>query len=306
MNMNLHSIHGHNAHGMNSPTSSPTANDFPSHSMSSLSHSHHTHHAHVQHSHPHPLSRQHSFHQQQQQQQHHGNGMSGRSSERSSTSSTPLQSSPSPASMSTSISMDMDLYDDGPCDPPVCSRGAVKRQRMDDSLDGPGQAGPGSLNLSIGVNANGHGSPSAPDSLGLISAVSSPGAGPGGGANNLVVPKKGNMRARSDSAPLGYVSSGGGLSGLHSHTWGATHGHGMGGGHGLGAANGHNPMNLNGHSIAGRPRSGSGMMPPRIAIPSIGGMGRPGVNAGHSSAATSGPPTPMLSMSHVHAHQVGR
>jgi len=297
MNMNLHSIHGHNAHGMNSPTSSPTSNDFPSHSMS-LSHSHHTHHAHVHHGHPHPLSRQHSFHQQQQ----HANGMSGRGSEKSSTSSTPLQSSPSP-SMSTSISMDMDLYDDGSCDPPVSGRGAVKRQRMDDHLDGPGQAGPGSLNLSI--NANGHGSPSAPDSLGLISAVSSPGAGPGGGVNNLVVPKKGNMRARSDSAPLGYVSSGGGGLSGYSHTWGAAHGHGhgMGGGHGLGGANGHNPMNLNGHSIAGRPRSGSGMMPPRIAIPSIGGMGRPG---GHSNAATSGPPTPMLSMSHVHAHQVGR
>lgn len=275
--MNLHTIHG-----LNSPTSSPTTNDFP------FSHAPHVaHHGHPQGGHaPHPLSRQHSFHHQQ-----NGIAISGRN-DRSSASSTPLLSSPSPGSLSTSISMDMDLYDDGSCDPPpVSGREGAKRQRLDDSLDGT----PG-LGLSM-VNVNGHGhgpgsSGSSESNIGLLSSVSSPGAGPcGPGLNSLTVTKKNSMRARSDSAPLGYMSSGGGL-GLHS-PWGHTHG--LNSGHPLGAGPG-----MNGQSIAGRPRSGSGMMPPRIAIPSIN-IG--GVNRG--PLGSSGPSTPMLGMPHPHGHVGG-
>lgn len=282
--MNLHTIHG-----MSSPTSSPTTNEFP------FSHAHHvSHHGHAHGGHgAHPLSRQHSFHHQQ-------NGsiaISGRT-DRSSTSSTPLASSPSPGSLSTPISMDMDLYDDGCCDPPpVSGREGAKRQRLDESLDAAGAPCVG-LGLSIGVNGHGHGSGSSGSSdhgsnLGLLSSVSSPGAGPAGqGLNGLSIQKKSNMRARSDSAPMGYVSSGGGL-GLHS-SWGSAHPHGLSTG----------PLSsLNGHSISGRPRSGSGMMPPRIAIPSIniGGVNRP-----PGSAGASGPPTPMLAMAHPHGHSGGR
>jgi hypothetical protein len=109
--------------------------------------------------------------------------------------------------------------------------------------------------------------------------------------NGLTVPKKGSMRARSDSAPMGYAS-GGGL-GLHS-PWAHPHCLSSGQPHPLGAGPG-----MNGHSISGRPRSGSGMMPPRIAIPSVNiGLGR-----GPGSAGVSG--NPMLAMSHGQGH-VGR
>jgi hypothetical protein len=280
--MNLHTIHG-----VSSPTSSPTTNDFPfshTHHVSLHGHGHgHGHHGHG--AHPHPLSRQHSFHRP-----HNGISISGRT-DRSSTSSTPLPSSPSPGSLSTTMSMDMDLYDDGSYDPPpVSGREGVKRQRLDESLDATRTPG---LGLCIGVNVNGHGhgpgsSGSSESNLGLLSSVSSPGAGPtGAGLNNLAVPKKSNMRARSDSAPMGYVSGG---MGLHS-SWATAHTHGLSCGH-PGAGQG-----LNGHTMVGRPRSGSGMMPPRIAIPSINisGMSRgpPG------SAGASGPSTPMVGMGHV-------
>ena len=262
-------------HGMSSPTSSPTTNDFP------FSHSHHlTHHGHAHGGYPqrHPLSRQHSFHQ----------NFAGRT-DKSSTSSTPLPSSPSTGSISTSISMDMDLYDDGSCDP--AGREGVKRQRLDESLDGTGTPG---LSLSI-VNGHGPSGPSEPN-MGLLSSVSSPGAGPiAPGLNNLVVPKKSNMRARSDSAPMGYVSSANGGLGLHS-TWGsAAHPHGLTTGVG-----GH-PLGLNGHTGSGRPRSGSGMMPPRIAIPNINNGG---VNRGPPGSA--GANGPSASMFHAHGHVVGR
>lgn len=200
--------------------------------------------------------------------------------------------------------MDMDLYDDGCCEPPpVSGREGTKRQRLDESLDAAGTPGIG-LGLSIGVNVNGHGHGSGSSgssdhgsNLGLLSSVSSPGAGPvGQGLNGLSIQKKSNMRARSDSAPMGYVSSGGGL-GLHSSWGSAAHPHGLNSGHSLGGSS------LNGHSISGRPRSGSGMMPPRIAIPSIniGGVNRP-----PGSAGASGPPTPMLPMAHPHGHGGGR
>ena len=280
--MNLHTIHG-----MSSPTSSPTTNEFP------FSHPHHvSHHGHAHGGHgAHPLSRQHSFHHQQ-----NSIAISGRA-DRSSTSSTPLASSPSPGS----LSMDMDLYDDGCCDPPpVSGREGAKRQRLDECLDAAGPPGAG-LGLSIGGNVNGHGhgpgssgSSDHGSNLGMLSSVSSPGAGPAGsGLNSLTVQKKSNMRARSDSAPMGYVSSGGGL-GLHS-SWGA---------HGLSSGHSHGGSALNGHSISGRPRSGSGMMPPRIAIPSINiGVSRPG--APGSAGGASGPPTPMLTMAHGHGHVGG-
>lgn len=263
------SMNSHSIHAVNSPTSSPTTNDFP------FSHSHHlSHHGHAHGGYPqrHPLSRQHSFQQ----------NFAGRA-DKSSTSSTPLPSSPSTGSISTSMSMDMDLYDDGSCDPP--GREGVKRQRLDESLDATGTP--------LSMNGHGPSGPSEPN-MGLLSSVSSPGAGPiGPGLNNLVVPKKSNMRARSDSAPMGYVSSASGGMGLHS-TWGSgAHPHGLTSGH---------PLGLNGHNGCGRPRSGSGMMPPRIAIPSInmgGGVGRgpPGSASGNGSPA---------SMFHAHGHVGGR
>ncbi|KAJ3492418.1 hypothetical protein NLJ89_g11246 [Agrocybe chaxingu] len=97
LSMNLHSIHS-----LNSPNSSPTTADFPSHSH---------------HQHPHSLSRQHSF-------QH----VASSNYRGESTSSTPLPSSPGSGSIS------MDMFDDGSCDPPPPSgRNSAKRQRLDDS-----------------------------------------------------------------------------------------------------------------------------------------------------------------------------
>jgi hypothetical protein len=271
LSMNIHSIHG-----LNSPTSSPTTSDFP-HShvhphphAHAHSHSHNHSHSHSAHHGAHPLSRQHSFHHPHSASTTTA-AMSGRT-DKTSTSSTPLQaSSPSPGSMSTT--MEMDLYDNGVCDPPhVSGRGSVKRQRLDEngscngSQQQQGGGASGGLSLSIGVvGINGSGGSGAiePSNMGLISSVSSPGGlvGDNGSSHGLAVPKKNsNMRARSDSAPMGYLcsSGGGGGGGLHSQhpsSW-----LGMGGGGGTG---------LNGHGVVGRPRSGSGMMPPRIAIPSM-------------------------------------
>ncbi len=264
LSMNIHSIHG-----LNSPTSSPTTSDFPhSHGhphphAHAHSHSHNHSHSHSAHHGAHPLSRQHSFHHP------HGastttSAMSSRT-DKTSTSSTPLPSSPSPGSISTT--MDMDLYDNGVCDPPhVSGRGSVKRQRLDENgscngsqqgVGGGGASGGLSLSIGVGINGSGGSGPVEPSNMGLISSVSSPGGLVGDG---LTVPKKNsNMRARSDSAPMGYLysSGGGGGGGLHSQHHSSWLGLGGGG------------TGLNGHGVVGRPRSGSGMMPPRIAIPSI-------------------------------------
>ncbi|CAA7265168.1 unnamed protein product [Cyclocybe aegerita] len=203
LSMNLHAIHN-----LNSPSSSPTTADFPSHSH---------------HQHPHSLSRQHSF-------QH----VAGSNYRGESTSSTPLPSSPGSGSIS------MDMFDDGSCDPPPPSgRNSAKRQRLDDSSLG--------INVNMGsmggVNVNG-------DSMSMMSSVSSPGSGPGGGLANLTVPKK-SSRARSDSAPMGYAHVSSGLGSMAS--WSQPNGIGSGG-------------------VVGRPRSGSGMMP--RGIPNIGTMTR--------------------------------
>ncbi|KAF8909240.1 hypothetical protein CPB84DRAFT_1834305 [Gymnopilus junonius] len=134
-----------------------------------------------------------------------------------STSSTPLQSSPG--------SISMELFDDGTGDPPPSGRSSNKRQRIDESGTG------------VGVN-------NSPDSMSMMSSVSSPGSNTGPGIAGLAVPKK-SSRARSDSAPLGYAGAlwqQGGLSGP------------------------------SGPGVMGRPRSGSGMMP--RGIPNIGNMTR--------------------------------
>jgi hypothetical protein len=214
LSMNLHSIHG-----LNSPTSSPTAADFPSHNI----HSHHGGHG------SHPLSRQHSF-------QHMTRGESS--------SSTPLPSSPG--------SISMDLFEDGSCDPPS-ARAGTKRQRLDEN---GASANANGLNISVNSSMGGVGNDSG---MSMMSSVSSPGGGnPNGGLSSLTVPKK-SVRARSDSAPLGYVSNATGLP-----SWGAGPS-GLGGG---GLSGG-----MNGMGGIGRPRSGSGMMP-RVAIPNIGTMSR--------------------------------
>ena len=257
LSMNIHSIHG-----LNSPTSSPTTTDFPHSHVHPHAHAHnHSHnhsHSHSAHHGAHPLSRQHSFHHPHSASAT-TTAMSSRA-DKASTSSTPLPSSPSPGSISTT--MEMDLYDNGACDPPhVSGRGGVKRQRLDEngSCNGSQQGASGGLGLSIGVGINGSGGsgPIEPSNMALISSVSSPGGlvGDNSSSHGLAVPKKNsNMRARSDSAPMGYLcSSGGGLHSQHPSSW-----LGMGSGGGL-----------NGHGVVGRPRSGSGMMPPRIAIPSI-------------------------------------
>jgi hypothetical protein len=95
LSMNIHGLQN-----MSSPSSSPTAADFPAS---------HMHHGHGQHT----LSRQHSFHMNYQ---------------RDGTSSTPLPSSPG--------SISMDLFDDGTGDPPPSGRGSTKRQRLDDNSVG--------------------------------------------------------------------------------------------------------------------------------------------------------------------------
>ena len=163
--------------------------------------------SHMHHGHPHQphsLSRQHSF---QHIASYRGD----------STSSTPLQSSPG--------SISMELFDDGVGDPSPSGRSSVKRQRLDENGTG------------VGVN-------NSPDSMSMMSSVSSPGSNTGPGIASLTVPKK-SSRARSDSAPLGYAGAlwqQGGLSGP------------------------------NGPGVMGRPRSGSGLMP--RAIPNIGTMTR--------------------------------
>lgn len=161
----------------------------------------------------------------------------------------------------------MDLFDDGSCDPPPSGRPSTKRQRLDDGVNGGGGGGIAGL-----VGGGGGGGGNAPDSMNLLSSVSSPGTGGNIGLASLTVPKK-SSRARSDSAPLGY----GGASGLM-HSWQqqqqqqggmATSGAGVGGG------------------SQGRPRSGSGMVP-RL------GMGR----SGNAS-------TPLLSITTVESGMGG-
>lgn len=163
--------------------------------------------SHMHHGHTHQsLSRQHSF-------QHVG-GFRG-----DSTSSTPLPSSPG--------SISMELFDDGTGDSIPSGRGSTKRQRLDEN---------GTAN---GIN-------NSPDSISLMSSVSSPGSATGPGIANLTVPKK-SSRARSDSAPLGYAGAlwqQGGLSSGGQQNQGGI----------------------------GRPRSGSGLVP--RGIPNIGNMTR--------------------------------
>lgn len=159
-------------------------------------------HMHHGHAHqPHSLSRQHSF--------QHISSYRGDSA-----SSTPLQSSPG--------SISMELFDDGTGDPSHSGRSSTKRQRLDESGTG------------VGVN-------NSPDSMSMMSSVSSPGSNTGPGIANLTVPKK-SSRARSDSAPLGYAGA----------LW--------------------QQGGLSGPSVMGRPRSGSGLMP--RGIPNIGNMTR--------------------------------
>ncbi|KDR80900.1 hypothetical protein GALMADRAFT_1113959 [Galerina marginata CBS 339.88] len=165
----------------------------------------HMHHGHAHQSHS--LSRQHSF--------QHVTSYRGETA-----SSTPLQSSPG--------SISMELFDDGSCDPPPSGRGSTKRQRLDESGAG------------VGVNGI-----NSPDSMSLMSSVSSPGSGTGPGLSSLTVPKK-SSRARSDSAPLGYAGA----------LWQQG---GLGGGGG-------------GPTGMGRPRSGSGLM--TRGVPNIGNMTR--------------------------------
>ncbi|KAF9528904.1 hypothetical protein CPB83DRAFT_288718 [Crepidotus variabilis] len=229
LSMNLHSIHG-----LNSPTSSPTAADFPSHNM----HSHHGGHG------SHPLSRQHSY-------QHMARG--------DSSSSTPLPSSPG--------SITMELFDDGSCDPPS-GRTSTKRQRLDES--GSSVSGPGNgLNISINSSMGGVGPES---NMSMMSSVSSPGGvGASGGLASLSVPKK-SVRARSDSAPLGYVTPG-------MHSWAASPS-------GLGSA-GLAAGGMNSMGGAGRPRSGSGMVP-RVGVPNIGNMSRNNGQGGQPLLSISG------------------
>ncbi|PPQ63110.1 hypothetical protein CVT24_005821 [Panaeolus cyanescens] len=164
LSMNMHGMHS-----LNSPNSSPTATDFPSH------HHHHNHHQN-HHGHPHSLSRQHSF----QHVAGYGRG--------DSTSSTPLPSSPG--------SMTMDLFDDGSCDPPPPSgRSSTKRQRIDEG------------GIGINVNVNGMGGTDGLALISSVSSPGTGPSGSGqGGLANLTVPKK-SSRARSDSAPMGYHTS---------------------------------------------------------------------------------------------------
>ena len=166
----------------------------------------------------------------------------------------------------------MDLFDDGSCDPPS-GRPSTKRQRLDDGVNGGGGGGIAGL---VGGGGGGGGGGNTPDSMNLLSSVSSPGTGGNIGLASLTVPKK-SSRARSDSAPLGY----GGASGLM-HSWQqqqqqqqggmATSGAGVGG---------------QGNGSQGRPRSGSGMVP-RL------GMGR----SGNAS-------TPLLSITTVESGMGG-
>ncbi|KAF8875593.1 hypothetical protein CPB84DRAFT_1838755 [Gymnopilus junonius] len=163
--------------------------------------------SHMHHGHPHhfhSLLRQHSF---QHISSYRGDSMS----------STPLQSSPG--------SISMELFDDGTGDPPPSGRSSSNRQRVDESRTG------------VGVN-------NSPDSMSMMSSVSSPGSNTGPGMASLAVPKK-SSRARSDSTPLGYAGvlwQQGGLSGP------------------------------SGPGVMGRLRSGSGLMP--RGIPNIGNMMR--------------------------------
>ncbi|KAF8637488.1 hypothetical protein AX17_002792 [Amanita inopinata Kibby_2008] len=190
-------------HSVNSPSSSPTATDLPSHL-------HHPHHPHPHHNPSHPtLSRQHSI-------QHISFSRGPGGPDGLSSSSTPLQASPR--------SMSIDLFDDnagGTCpatgtplagmsDPSSSGRGGTKRQRLSNGDGAPGPCLNGSS-----------------DSLSPMSAVSSPGTGTagmaigGGGLVGVAVAngKKSTSRARSDSAPLGYGFGGltswqGGLTGI--------------------------------------------------------------------------------------------
>ncbi|KAF8900818.1 hypothetical protein CPB84DRAFT_1836505 [Gymnopilus junonius] len=98
--------------------------------------------SHMHHGHPHhfhSLSQQHSF---QHISSYHGD----------STSLTPLQSSPG--------SISMELFDDGTGDPPPSGRSSSNRQRVDESGTG------------VGVN-------NSPDSMSMMSSVSSPGSNTG-------------------------------------------------------------------------------------------------------------------------------
>jgi hypothetical protein len=213
----------------------------------------HYHHQHGHHGH-HP--QQHHGHSRQHGFQAGNSGGNGYSRTGDSNSSTPLPSSPG--------SISMDLFDDGSCDPPPSGRASTKRQRLDDG----GSVGTNGINGGIG---GGGGPGSSSDAMGVLSSVSSPGSG---GANNglvtLTVPKK-SSRARSDSAPLGYGSVGTAM-----HSWQQQQQGGMG------ASGGGN----------GRPRSGSGMVPPRVGM--SGGMGR----SGNAS-------TPLLSITNAESDMGG-
>ncbi|KAH9479279.1 Heat shock factor protein 4 [Psilocybe cubensis] len=159
LSMNMHTMHT-----LNSPNSSPTAADFPSH----------MHHGHA-------LSRQHSF--------QHVNGFRG-----DSTSSTPLPSSPG--------SISMELFDDGSSDNIPSGRGSTKRQRLDEngtanginnssdsislmsSVSSPGSGtGPGISSLTVPKKSSRARSDSAPLGYGAAlwqqGGLSSGGGGPG-------------------------------------------------------------------------------------------------------------------------------
>lgn len=198
-------------------------------------HHQHAHHAHHQ-QHHHAHSRQHGFPP--------GNGGgNGYSRTGDSNSSTPLPSSPG--------SISMDLFDDGSCDPPPSGRASTKRQRLDDGGVNGINGGISGLVGGGGGGGGGGGPGNSSDAMSLLSSVSSPGSGGSNGLATLTVPKK-SSRARSDSAPLGYGSVG-----TVMHSWQQQQQGGMGG---SGGGN-------------GRPRSGSGMVPPRLGI---SGMGRSG------------------------------
>ncbi|EAU90360.1 hypothetical protein CC1G_00744 [Coprinopsis cinerea okayama7 len=220
MNIANPSLHGMHSHAMNSPSSSPTAADFPAHHHQQQQH--HQLHPH----HTHTLSRQHSFqHLSYSRGDGSGSGTPG-----------------SPGSVS------MDLMDD--FDPHHRNN---KRPRLSADVNG----------LDSG------GTPGSGDSIHLMSTMSSPATSTA--ASSLAAAKKA-VRARSDSAPLGYTNSytTGGHGGLG--PWGA--------GGGLGAGLG---------GQAGRPRSGSGLglgMGPRI--PNINNMTRSGGGTPMLSIATVG------------------
>lgn len=244
-------------HPMSSPSSSPTAADFPSAQQMQQHHQHH------------PLSRQHSF-------QHLSSFSRGEGS--TATSSTGTMP-PSPGSAGH-----MDLFDDGNGASPEgrSSTGSLKRPRLDPSAT---SSASGSSSATSSTNASGESLHSG--SYTSISTMSSPGTGTGpglgsgmglGGMVGVGVSKKGASRARSDSAPLGY--------GTHHHS-------SMNGNtNNLGTWSGVNGNGLGAHMASGlgRPRSGSGLsigMGPRI--PNIGNIMR-------NAAGNSANGTPLLSI----------